>query len=749
MSQLRLVQKKHVESLEGEKGNMAGYVITIIGGKGGVGKSQFAANLAFAYSAETRGKVLLLDFDQKAAGDQNFITGIKSKKTIKDLGEFNGAIDPKSVIQFLGVHPAGVSYISMPDNPTASDSVNSEGVGKLLKAAPNLFPLTIIDGGSELTPLTLKALEYSTAIFIVVTPDILAINQTRRLYSDLITMLFPKEMLLIIGNQVQKGHPVTPEVIGKSIGKPVFSTVPKDDQTCVTALNSKKPVFVINKTSAYAKGVTDCVRKIVQKNVLRSLSKLNKPKVKTSVGNVGSSEGGDNKTWTNLKSRIHRTLVDEMDLKKTDNDDPKAMIILREQTKKMVVEILNKEDTKGILNSREDMNQIVKEVLDEALGLGPLEDLLADKKCSEIMVIGPDRIYYEYEGKIKKSNITFTNDRQVLNVIERIVAPIGRRIDEKTPYVDARLRDGSRVHAIIPPCALDGCTITIRKFPENRLTYKDLVQYGSMTQNMADFLRIAVEAHKNIIISGGTGSGKTTLINVLASFIPANERVITCEDSAELDLPQDHVVRLETRPPSLEGDGEIDIRCLVKQTLRMRPDRILVGECRGGETLDMLQAMSTGHEGSMTTVHSNNPRECIGRLETLVQYAGAGISAKAIKEMIASAVHLIIQQSRLDDGTRKITYVTELGGMQGDVVILQDIFLYQQKGFGKDGKIIGEYQATGFIPKFIEIMEKRGYKIPRGLFNNPEPAAKKIVEDRKSKPVASSKKPNPTLKKKA
>lgn len=703
---------------------MAGHVITIIGGKGGVGKSQVAANLAFAYAGETRSKVMLLDFDQKASGDQNFITGIKPKKTVRELAEFNGAIDPRSIMPFISAHPAGVQYIGMPDDPAASESINSDGMGKFLKAAPNLYPLTVIDGGSELTPLTLKALEYSTAIFIVVTPDILALNQSRRLFSELVTMLFPKDMILIIGNQVQKGHPVTPDVMGKSIGKPVFSTIPKDDQICVTALNQKKPIMVIGKNSAFARGVTETARKLIQKNVLKTLARLNKPsdvQKKTSSG--GGSEGeSKGNSWTDLKGRIHRTLVDEMDLKKQDKDDPKAQVILREQTKKLVVEILNKEDTKGILNSREDMNQIVKEILDEALGLGPLEDLLDDKECSEIMVIGPDKIYYEHGGKIKKSPITFTNDRQVLNVIERIVAPIGRRIDEKTPYVDARLKDGSRVHAIIPPCALDGCTITIRKFPENRLTYKDLVKFDSMTQNMADFLRIAVEAHKNIIVSGGTGSGKTTLINVLGSFIPANERVITCEDSAELDLPQDHVVRLETRPPSLEGDGEIDIRCLVKQTLRMRPDRIVVGECRGGETLDMLQAMGTGHEGSMTTVHSNNPRECIGRIETLVQYAGAGLEPKAIREMISNAVHLIIQQSRLDDGSRRVTYITELGGMQGDVVILQDIFVFTQRGFDKSGKIQGEFQATGFIPKFIEILEKKGYNVPRGLFNNSQGA---------------------------
>ncbi len=707
---------------------MAGHIITVIGGKGGVGKSQVAANLAFAYAAETRNKVLLLDFDQKASGDQNFITGIKSKKTVKDLAEFNGSIDPRSIMQFVSAHPMGVQYVGMPEDVTASGSIDSEGLGKVLKAAPNMYPVTIIDGGSDLSSLTLKALEYSTAIFIVVTPDILALNQTKRLYTDLVTLLFPKDMLILIGNQVQKGHPVTPEVMGKTIGKPVFATFPKDEQTCVQALNAKKPAMVIAKNSPFAKSITECVRSLTQKSVLKTLARLNKPTdvqaAKAAAGNDPGAGAEKGNSWTALKSRIHKSLVEEMDLKKTDNDDPKAQIILREQTKKMVVELLNKEDTKGILSSRDDMNQIVKEILDEALGLGPLEDLLADKQCSEIMVIGPNKIYYEHSGKIKKSNITFTNDRQVLSVIERIVAPIGRRIDEKTPYVDARLQDGSRVHAIIPPCALDGCTITIRKFPENRLTYKDLVKFDSMTQNMADFLRIAVEAHKNIIVSGGTGSGKTTLINVLGSFIPANERVITCEDSAELDLPQDHVVRLETRPPSLEGDGEIDIRCLVKQTLRMRPDRIVVGECRGGETLDMLQAMGTGHEGSMTTVHSNNPRECIGRIETLVQYAGAGLSAKAIREMISNAVHLIIQQSRLDDGSRRVTYITELGGMQGDVVILQDIFTFAQRGFDKSGKIMGEFQASGFIPKFIEILEKKGYNIPRGLFTNTHPPKK-------------------------
>jgi len=695
-----------------------GFVIAVIGGKGGVGKSQFAANLAFAYAAENRQKVLLLDFDQKSAGDQTLITGVKSKKTVKDLSEFNGAIDPKSINMFVGMHKAGVHVIGMPIDPNEADAVDSEGLGKSLKAIPNLYQLTVIDCGCDLSPLALKALEYSTMITLVVTPDILAANQTKRLYSDLVTMLFPKEMIQIVMNQYQKGHPITPDVIGRQIGKPVFAPIPKDDQGCTRALSSNSPLFVMAKNSPLSQGVTDFVRKLNQKNVLGSLAKLKKPEgVEKKTETKASVPGGKN-PWLELKSRIHKSLVEEMDMKKQDDNDPKAKIILREKTKKLVVELLGKEDTKTLLKNREDMNKIVKEILDEALGLGPLEDMLADKSISEIMVVGPEKIFYEQSGKVKRSEVIFTNDRQVLNVIERIVAPIGRRIDEKTPYVDARLSDGSRVHAIIPPCALQGGTITIRKFPENRLTYKDLVAFGSMSMNMADFLRISVEAHRNIVVSGGTGSGKTTLINLLGGFIPSNERIITCEDAAELDFPQEHVVSLETKPPSLEGDGAVDIRCLVKQTLRMRPDRIVVGECRGGETLDMLQAMNTGHDGSMTTTHSNSPRECMSRLETLVQYAGVGISPRAIKEMIASAVHMVIQQSRLEDGSRKVMNCTEIQGMQGDVITLQDVFVFKQEGMNKQGKIIGKFMATGFIPKFIETLEKKGYNVPRGLFKN-------------------------------
>ncbi|MBF0311840.1 MAG: Flp pilus assembly complex ATPase component TadA [Oligoflexia bacterium] len=702
---------------------MAGHIISVIGGKGGVGKSLFAANLAFAYAQEIRNSVLLLDFDQKACGDQSIITGLKPKKNLKDLADFTGAIDPRSIAPFIATSPQKVSFISMTNDANAAAQISIDGLGKSLKAIPNMFPITIIDIGSELTPLALKGLENSVLIFLVTSHDVLAVNQAKRIYSDLLTQLFPKDAIQVIANFYQKGLPITPELISAQIGKPVFAIIPRDDATCTASLSKSQAAVATQNTTVYARSVVDCVRKLVQKNVLKTLEKLSRPTEQRPKSDTPETaevlEKKKKLGWLDMKARVLKALVEEMDIKNTSDDkDAKGRIILREQTRKKVVEILDKEDTKGVVDGREEMNKLVKEVLDEALGLGPLEDLLADKAISEIMVNGPHQIYFEKSGKIRLSEVVFTNERQALNVIERIVAPIGRRIDEKVPYVDARLRDGSRVHAIIPPCALNGPTITIRKFPEKVLTYKDLVAFGSMTTEMADFLRVSVEAHRNIVVSGGTGSGKTTLINLLGGFIPANERIITCEDSAELRLPQEHVVRLETKHPSLEGEGGVDIRCLVKQCLRMRPDRIVVGECRGGETLDMLQAMNTGHDGSLTTVHSNNARDCMGRLETLVQYSGAGLTQRAIREMISSAVHMVVQQSRLDDGSRKVIQITELSGIQGEIITLQDIFIFKQEGLNKQGKIVGKFQPTGFIPKFVEVLERKGYKIPRGIFNS-------------------------------
>ena len=411
-----------------------------------------------------------------------------------------------------------------------------------------------------------------------------------------------------------------------------------------------------------------------------------------------------------------------MDLKKgitETKNDPAKEKELQIKTQQIIATLLDKEATSL---SREERGQIVKEVLDEALGLGPIEAFLADPSISEIMVNRRDLIYVEKSGRLVKVDASFTSDVQLKIIIDRIVAPLGRQINEKSPYVDARLKDGSRVNAVIPPLALDGPCMTIRKFAKVPITVKDYVSFGTMTEPMIDFLRICIENKLNIIISGGTGSGKTTLLNVLSGFIPATERIITVEDAAELQLKQEHVIRLETRPANMEDAGAITIRDLVRNTLRMRPDRIVVGECRGGEALDMLTAMNTGHDGSLTTVHSNNPREAITRLETLCLMAGMDLPAKAIREQIASAVQLIIQISRLSDGSRKVTSITEVIGMQGDVVTQQEIYKFKEDGFDKNRKIIGRFLATGFAPTFLEELDRKGIKVPRTLFT-PAPAA--------------------------
>lgn len=411
--------------------------------------------------------------------------------------------------------------------------------------------------------------------------------------------------------------------------------------------------------------------------------------------------------------RIHDKLMNAMDLRRTDvqamNDDE-----LSETVKSLVNNIIGK--MARSLPPEVDRVKLAKEVIDEAIGLGPLEDFLAEDSITEIMVNRYDSIYYETLGKLHKSNITFSSDNAVLAVIERIVSPLGRRIDESSPMVDGRLKDGSRINAIIPPLAIKGPCLTIRKFSRKKLNIEDFVRFGSISQEMVDFLEKAVHYRKNIIISGGTGSGKTTFLNVLSDFIPHDERIITVEDSAELKLGQPHVVSLEARPPNMEGKGAIHIRDLVKNCLRMRPDRIVVGECRGGETLDMLQAMNTGHDGSLTTVHANSPRDLISRLEVMVMMAGMELPEKAIREQIASAVHVVVQQSRFSDGTRKITHITEITGMETGVVQMQNIFTYKQHGTDEDGNVIGEYKATGRVPEFYEVLRQQGITVDMSIF---------------------------------
>ncbi len=369
--------------------------------------------------------------------------------------------------------------------------------------------------------------------------------------------------------------------------------------------------------------------------------------------------------------------------------------------------------------------QIFDQVMNDLQGFGPLQSLLDDPDVSEIMVNGPKKVFVEKKGQLTKSNVTFDDDDHVLRIIDRIILPLGRRVDADSPTVDARLPDGSRVNAVVRPVAIDGPSITIRKFAKDKLQAADLIKFGSLTQQMTDFLYACVKARFNIVISGGTGSGKTTLLNVMSGFIPEDERIITIEDAAELQLQQDHVMRMETKAANADGQHAVTIRELVRNSLRMRPDRIIVGECRGGETLDMLQAMNTGHDGSLTTVHSNTPRDAMSRLETLVLMAGMDLPLKVVRQQISSAIDLIIQQTRLKDGQRKVTYVTEVAGMEGDIVVLSDIFKFVQTGVTTDGKVIGDMSATGIRPNFTPRLEAAGFKLGADVFLPKQPGQNK------------------------
>ncbi|MCX7385282.1 MAG: CpaF family protein [Planctomycetales bacterium] len=411
-----------------------------------------------------------------------------------------------------------------------------------------------------------------------------------------------------------------------------------------------------------------------------------------------------------LKSHIHSKLVEKLDLTRLNEIEGDS---LRREIR-VVVEHLC--DTENPLLNRAERERLVEEVLDEAFGFGPLELLLKEEGVADIMINGPKSVFLEKNGRIIKSDVTFRDNDHLLQILDRIVSRVGRRIDETSPMVDARLPDGSRLNAIIPPLALDGPSLTIRRFGSNPLTLEDLLKFGTFTPEMVMFLEGAMKARLNLIISGGTGSGKTTLLNTLSSFISNDNRIITIEDAAEIQLQQEHVLRLETRPPNIEGKGKVTATDLVKNALRMRPDRIIIGECRGGEALDMLQAMNTGHDGSMTTVHANNPRDAISRIETLVNMSGCDLPLSAVRKQVASAVHLIIQVNRLQGGPRKVTYITEVVGMEGDTIVMQDIFKFQQDGIGENGKAFGHFESTGVRPKCIEHMETSGVRLPNGLF---------------------------------
>ncbi|HSV33233.1 MAG TPA: CpaF family protein [Pyrinomonadaceae bacterium] len=424
----------------------------------------------------------------------------------------------------------------------------------------------------------------------------------------------------------------------------------------------------------------------------------------------GAGNGAGQASFQEMKSRLHRALINRMDLTKLGSLAPEQV---HDEVSRLAEGVLISE---AMPLSAADRERLIDEVQHELFGLGPLEPLLSDSTISDILVNSPDKIYIERRGKIELTRVNFKDDEHLMRVIERIVSSVGRRIDESSPMVDARLKDGSRVNAIIPPLSIDGPVLSIRRFGAEPLRISALIENKALTKEIAEMLEMCVRARMNMVISGGTGAGKTTLLNALSAYIPENERIVTIEDSAELQLQQPHVVRLETRPPNIEGRGEVTQRDLVRNALRMRPDRIVIGEVRGGEAIDMLQAMNTGHDGSLTTVHANTPRDALSRLETMIQMTGMRLSERAMRQQIAAAINLVLQVARLSDGTRRVTSISEITGMEGETITMQEIFQFERTGVDREGVVVGRFRATGIRPRFAERLKAHGMQLPRVFF---------------------------------
>jgi septum site-determining protein MinD len=716
--------------------------VAIAGAKASVGASVFSVNFAISLARDANARVCLLDFDTDSAGDISLLLAAENAPTISELAEKVGKVDIKTFYSSIAKTKSGMNLIPLTRTQTDLKTLSVAQIDKVFKQLSAIYNYIIIDTGANFNSFTLKPFEYASLVVYLTTQDLMTVNQGASRMRGFSAMQLPSEMIWLIVNKFDARSIITKQIIGQKLKKEPLMVLPDEVALVTQSVNGAQPFVLSQPGHALTKAYDSLARYLIK---TESTGKLRRAEGAGSIGaeilgtlnpllsggsggtaqgtsvsaDVFSMKRGENAdVYREIKIRVHKRLVELVEMNNMNDAegkrDPKKVQELENKTREIINGLLDKESS--LIKGIEDRRKLAKEIFDEALGLGCLEELLADPDVSEIMVNHKDQIYAEKGGKLKLTNLRFTTSKHLMGVIERIVNPIGRRIDEKSPMVDARLRDGSRVNAIIPPLALKGAMLTIRKFSKDRLTYKDLVRFGAMTEEIADFLRACVEARLNIIVSGGTGSGKTTLLNVIGSFIPADERIITVEDSAELNLPQEHVGTLETRPPNIQGEGEIAIRDLVKNTLRMRPDRIIIGECRGAEALDMLQAMNTGHDGSLTTIHSNTPRDSIARLETLVMFAGFDLPAAAIKSQIASAVHMIVQLNRFSDGSRKITHITEVTGMEGNTVVLQDIFLYKQKGLNAKGKVMGDYVSTGLIPKFVQTLKEKGVRLPKGLF---------------------------------
>ncbi|MEA2690356.1 MAG: pilus assembly protein CpaE cpaF, tadA [Candidatus Eremiobacteraeota bacterium] len=672
---------------------MRGTIAVVVGAKGGVGATTLCVELIRIMRESKACGLVDADFSGRRC-----VAVLTDSVRSFDGGRIGGNLSSATILNDV----AGIEFTASIDG---AFTLMPDMVAGILGDVRDTTEFVLVDAPQPYAAAVRPFVVNAAHFIVVVEPTLLGVTSARAVQTELARFGIPASRVYLVLNQRDARAAVRPDEVERALGSRLLGNIPP--------IGDRR----------YQKAVEGLAAALIGLPLPAEIDPL-KPSAKTPLGDRRASNRrpkGDAKLEDMasgaateahivatmertardlLKTEIHDALSQRLDVVAASAalDEPKKIAELRSQIDTIVREILA---TYPAVFSAEELARVRQEIIDEALGYGPLEELLAQNDVTEIMVNGPNHVFVERNGKIESTNKRFSDDRQLRVVIERMIAPLGRRIDESVPMVDARLPDGSRLNAIIEPLALDGPTLTIRRFGKNRLTPDDLVNFGAIDAAMLDFLRAAVEARMNLVICGGTGSGKTTFLNILSSFIPEGERIVTIEDAAELRLNQSHIVRLEGRPANLQGAGEVRIRDLVRNALRMRPDRIIVGECRGAEALDMLQAMNTGHDGSLTTIHANSARDAISRIETMVMMAGFELPIKAIRDQVASAIDIIVHISRMRDGSRKVVGISEIAGLEGDVVTMQEIVRYRQRGLDKNNKVVGEFEYTGAQPECL------------------------------------------------
>ena len=719
---------------------MEAKTITVFSGKGGVGKTFVCVNLASVLALSGR-RVLLVDLDFQATQDMARMLNLTPRYAIVDvLSQIEKSEEPEVIKKYVTLHSSGLDFLPAVTHARQVGHITPENIKPFFKKAAQIYDFIIVDGGKAFSETLITILDRSNLIFLVATPDILAVYQLKWGLDVLQSLHFPIKMVKLILNRAESHGGVAWQEVRSALTCDIFAQISSDGKAVGMALNRGVPCVIDSPRSkvtlAFNKMVSDLSKEeiFVQSTEVaqvRTIEDLGKQE--DFWGKFGiykdAVKGPGKFTFVNeedevvkLKRKIHEGLLAKMDMKDLTPEalsTPQQVQKIKESAEKIVSNLLT-EEAGAMISSHEERARLVKEIVNEALGLGALEEFLADPEVTDIMVNRKDEIYIEKQGKLILTNKRFISEEQVRAIIDRIVAPLGRRIDESMPMVDARLPDGSRINAIIRPLSLNGPMLTIRKFSQERYTMEDMIhRFKSSNQAMADFLNACVLSRKNIIVSGGTGSGKTTLLNIISFFIPDGERIITIEDAAELRLKShSHWGRLESRSANVEGKGVISIRDLFINTLRMRPDRIIIGECRGPEVLDMLQAMNTGHDGSLTTLHANSTRDVLVRMSSMMLLSGIELPLRAMYEMIASAIDVIVHVTRFSDGTRKITGITEVAGLKENFQLdLRDVFVFEHKGLDSDGKVLGTFKPTGYVPLCYEDFITIGIPLDKSIFS--------------------------------